>query len=48
MSEVMLDRLALSPERIAGMAQGIREVAQLPDPVGEVLQQGGAAQRPGD
>ena len=37
-SEVMLDRLALSPERIVGMAQGIREVAQLPDPVGEVLQ----------
>ena len=37
-SEVMLDRLALSPERIAGMAQGIREVAQLPDPVGAVLQ----------
>ena len=38
MSEVMLDRLALSPARIAGMAQGIREVAALPDPVGEVLQ----------
>lgn len=37
-SEVMLDRLALSPERIAGMAQGIREVAALPDPVGTVLQ----------
>lgn len=37
-SEVMLDRLALSPERISGMAQGIREVAQLPDPVGAVLQ----------
>ena len=37
-SNVMLDRLALSPERIAGMAQGIREVAALPDPVGEVLQ----------
>ena len=36
-SEVMLDRLALSAERIAGMAQGIREVAQLPDPVGAVL-----------
>ena len=36
-SDVMLDRLALSPERIAGMAQGIREVADLPDPVGEVL-----------
>ena len=37
-SEVMLDRLALNPERIAGMAQGIREVADLPDPVGTVLQ----------
>ena len=37
-SEVMLDRLALSPERIAGMAQGIREVSALPDPVGAVLQ----------
>ena len=37
-SEVMLDRLALSPERIAGMAQGIREVAELPDPVGRVLE----------
>lgn len=37
-SEVMLDRLALNPERIAGMAQGIREVAALPDPVGAVLQ----------
>ena len=36
-SDVMLDRLALSPERIEGMAQGIREVAELPDPVGEVL-----------
>ncbi len=36
-SDVMLDRLALSPERIAGMAQGIREVAELPDPVRAVL-----------
>lgn len=35
-SEVMLDRLALSGERIAGMAAGIREVAALPDPVGAV------------
>ena len=34
---VMMDRLALSEERIAGMAEGIREVALLPDPVGEVL-----------
>ena len=36
-SDVMLDRLALFPERIAGMAQGVREVAALPDPVGTVL-----------
>jgi len=36
-SDVMLDRLALSESRIAGMAQGIREVAALPDPVGTVL-----------
>ena len=36
-SQVMLDRLALSESRISGMAQGIREVAALPDPVGEVL-----------
>ena len=36
-SEVMLDRLALTPERISAMAKGIREVADLPDPVGKVL-----------
>ena len=36
-SDVMLDRLALSPDRVAGMAQGIREVAELPDPAGAVL-----------
>ena len=36
-SHVMLDRLALSGARIAGMAQGVREVAALPDPVGQVL-----------
>ena len=36
-SEVMLDRLALTPERISAMAEGIREVADLPDPVGRVL-----------
>ena len=36
-SEVMLDRLALSPDRIQGMAAGIREVVALPDPVGQVL-----------
>ena len=37
-SDVMLDRLRLTSERIAGMAKGIREVAQLPDPVGLTLE----------
>ena len=36
-SDVMLDRLRLTGERIAGMAKGIRDVAALPDPVGTVL-----------
>ena len=36
-TDVMLDRLALTPERIHAMAQCIREVAALPDPVGRVL-----------
>ena len=35
-SEVMLDRLSLNAERIRGMAEGIRQVAALPDPVGQV------------
>ena len=35
--EVMIDRLTLTPERIAAMAQGVREVAALPDPEGRVL-----------
>ena len=35
--DVMLDRLLLTPERIAGMAAGIRDVALLPDPVGLTL-----------
>ncbi|MBR2902190.1 MAG: glutamate-5-semialdehyde dehydrogenase [Clostridia bacterium] len=34
--EVMLDRLCLSAQRIEAMADGIRQVAQLPDPVGRV------------
>ena len=36
-SEVMLDRLALDEKRIEAMADGIRQVAELPDPVGRVL-----------
>ena len=35
--DVMMDRLTLTPERIAAMAQGVREVAELPDPEGRVL-----------
>ena len=38
-SDVMLDRLLLTPARIAGMAQGIREVAALPDPLGHILEE---------
>ena len=37
MSDVMIDRLALSAERIRGMADGIRQVAALPSPLGIVL-----------
>jgi glutamate-5-semialdehyde dehydrogenase len=37
MSDSLLDRLALSPERLRGMAADVRSVAALPDPVGEVL-----------
>lgn len=37
-SEVMLDRLRLTGERIASMAKGLRDVAALPDPVGNVLE----------
>ncbi|MGZ4305167.1 MAG: glutamate-5-semialdehyde dehydrogenase, partial [Solirubrobacteraceae bacterium] len=33
----LLDRLALDQGRIAGMASGVRKIAALPDPVGEVL-----------
>jgi glutamate-5-semialdehyde dehydrogenase len=35
--ESLLDRLALNPDRVAAMAQGLRDVAALPDPVGEVI-----------
>lgn len=38
-STVMLDRLQLTAARIAGMAQGILDVAKLPDPVGRVLEE---------
>jgi glutamate-5-semialdehyde dehydrogenase len=37
LSAALLDRLALNPSRIAGMAAGVRKIAALPDPVGEVV-----------
>ncbi len=37
-SDVMIDRLQLTRSRIEAMAAGIREVAQLPDPVGMILE----------
>ena len=43
LSAAMLDRLRLTPERIRGMADGLRQVAALPDPVGECL---GGMRRP--
>lgn len=36
MRPAMLDRLALTPERIAGIVDGVRQVAALPDPIGQV------------
>jgi len=36
LSKAMIDRLTLNPDRIRTMAEGLREVAALPDPVGEV------------
>lgn len=36
-SKSMLDRLALTEERIEGMSNGLRQVVALPDPIGEVL-----------
>ena len=33
----LMDRLRLNPERIAGMADGLRDLAALPDPVGDVV-----------
>jgi glutamate-5-semialdehyde dehydrogenase len=37
LSSAMLDRLSLNAKRVGAMAQGVREVAALPDPVGEVI-----------
>lgn len=37
LAPAMIDRLTLTPERIAGIARAVREVAALPDPVGRAL-----------
>lgn len=39
MSSDMLDRLMLNEKRVADMALGLRQVAELPDPVGEVMRE---------
>ncbi len=37
LSDALLDRLALDEHRVAAMAAGVRKIAALPDPVGEVI-----------
>ncbi len=37
LSSALLDRLRVTPERLAGMSDGLRRVAELPDPVGQVI-----------
>jgi glutamate-5-semialdehyde dehydrogenase len=37
LAAALIDRLTLNPKRLAAMAEGVRQVAALPDPVGEVL-----------
>lgn len=37
LSAAMIDRLTLNPKRVAAMADGVRQVADLPDPVGEII-----------
>ena len=39
MRDALMDRLTLTPERVAGVAAGVREAAALPDPVGEVTKE---------
>ena len=39
LSKAMIDRLTLNPKRLEAMADGIRQVAALPDPVGEIIRQ---------
>jgi len=45
LSEALLDRLLLAEERVKGMADGVRELASFPDPIGEIV--GGRRTREG-
>jgi glutamate-5-semialdehyde dehydrogenase len=39
LDEALIDRLLLDDELIAGMAEGVRQIVELPDPVGEVIEE---------
>ena len=39
LDEALIDRLLLDEERVAGIAEGVRQIAALPDPVGEVIEE---------
>ncbi|MEQ1854604.1 MAG: glutamate-5-semialdehyde dehydrogenase [Chthoniobacteraceae bacterium] len=39
LSGAMIDRLTLNPKRVSAMADGVRQVAALPDPVGEIIRE---------
>ena len=39
MHEGLIDRLRLTKERIEGIAEGLRQIVELPDPIGEVLEE---------
>ncbi len=40
LSEALIDRLTLTPPRIVAMAEGLRQIAALPDPVGQIISGG--------
>lgn len=39
MSQSLLDRLALTEDRIEGIAEGLRQIVELPDPIGDILEE---------
>ena len=46
LTEALRDRLTVTPERVAAMAEGVRAIIALPDPVGEELERQDARERP--